>query len=445
MLVGRVSHWWESSSRTRTEKEQRNLTWDQFKMELTEKFFPQALRDYKEAEFLRLVQGDMEIFEYESKFEELSRYASHLVSTELMKAKRYERGLYPEIRQIVSSHDLTTFQEVVKKAQIVTYSEMKLIIQGQRNDFGKRKWQDKNKNSGQFKKRTLVGQSSNPPSQCSKCNKFHRVECLYGKYTCYKCGQPGHVVFSCPSIKKPEQEKKGKARVFALTHDEVAQNSEVIAGILSIFGIPVYVLIDSGATHLFISNECLAKINASCKNNDNVLEVSMPSEGTIDTDRIATGVQINFDGLMLEADLYVIKMRDFDIILGMDLLGKNRVTIVCFEKEVIFQRSGEEEFRFYGSKVKALPRVISALKAKSMLRKPDCQGYLVSLIGTSSQDKILNDVPILREYANMFPNDLPGIPLNRQVEFTIDLVPEATLVSKAPYRMAPKELQELKM
>ncbi|XP_022847556.1 uncharacterized protein LOC111370081 [Olea europaea var. sylvestris] len=379
-------------------------------MELTEKFFPQALRDYKEAEFLRLVQGDMEISEYESKFKELSQYAPHLVSTELMKAKHYKRGLRPEIKQIVSSHDLTTFQAVVKKAQIVTYSGVKLINQGQRNDFGKRKWQDKNKNSGQFKKQTIVGQSSNPPSQCPKCNKFHRGECLYGKYVCYKCGQPDHVVSSCPSIKKLEQEKKGKARVVSLTHDEAAQNPDVIAGILSISGTLVYVLIDSSTTHSFISNACLAKINASCKKNDNVLEVSMLSGGTIDTDRIATGVQINFDGLMLEANL-----------------------------------SGKEEFRFYGLKVKALPRVISALKAKSMLRKPNCQGYLVSLIATSSQDKTLDNVPIVQEYSDVFPDDLPGIPPDRQVEFTIDLIPEATPVSKAPYRMAPKELQELKM
>ncbi|XP_022870382.1 uncharacterized protein LOC111389675 [Olea europaea var. sylvestris] len=326
-------------------------------MELAEKFFPQALRDYKNAEFLRLVQGDMKIFEYESKFEKLSRYAPHLVSIELMKAKCYERGLCPEIKQI-----------------------------GQRNDFGKKKgWQNKNKNSGQFKKQTLVGQSSNPPSQCSKCNKLYKGKCLYGRYACYKCGQPGHVVSSCPSIKKLEQEKKGKVRVFALTHDEAAQNSDIIAGILFVSGTPVYVLIDSGATHSFISNACLARINASCKKNDSVLEVSMPSGLNIDTDKIAMGVQINFDGLTLVVDLLE-----------------------------------EEEFRFYGSKVKTLPRVISALRAKSMLRKPDCQEYL--------------------EYANVFPDNLPGVLPNRQVKFTIDLVPEATPVFKAPYQMAPKEL-----
>ncbi|XP_022859253.1 uncharacterized protein LOC111380023 [Olea europaea var. sylvestris] len=262
-----------------------------------------------------------------------------------------------------------------------------------------------------------AGQSSIPVSQCPKCNKFHQGECLYGKYLCYKCGQPSHMASSCPSIKKPKQEKKRKARVFALTHDEVAKNSDVIP----------------------------AKINASCHKNDSVLEVSMPSSGTIDMDRIDKGVQIDFDGLTLEANLYVIEMKDFDIILGMDWLGENRAMIVCFEKEVIFRRPGEEEFRFCGSKIKALPRVISALKAESMLRKADCQEYLVSITSTSTQEKVLGNVPIVREYVYVFPEDLPGTPHDRQVKFTIDLISGAIPVSKSLYRMSPKELQELKM
>ncbi|XP_022857607.1 uncharacterized protein LOC111378606 [Olea europaea var. sylvestris] len=169
--------------------------------------------------------------------------------------------------------------------------------------------------------------------------------------------------------------------------------------------------------------------------NDSVLEVSMPSGRIIYTDRIVKVVQIDFDGLTLKADLYVIEMKKFDIILGM----------VCFKKEVIFRRSGKEEFRFYRSRIRALPRIISALKAESMLRKADCQGYLVSLTSKSTQEKVLDDVPIVREYVDVFFEDLSSTPPDRQVEFTIDLIPGTSPMSKAPYRMTPKELQELKM
>ena len=57
----------------------------------------------------------------------------------------------------------------------------------------------------------------------------------------------------------------------------------------------------------------------------------------------------------------------------------------------------------------------------------------------------LEDIPIVRDFSGVFPNDLPGLPPNREVEFTVDLVPGTNPISKAPYRMAPIELKELKV
>lgn len=65
-------------------------------------------------------------------------------------------------------------------------------------------------------------------------------------------------------------------------------------------------------------------------------------------------------------------MKDFDIILGMDLLGYNHSTIQCHEKEVLFYRSGEEDFRFLEAKFDSLPRLLSALQADNMMRKESC-------------------------------------------------------------------------
>ncbi|GJS79366.1 hypothetical protein Tco_0729247 [Tanacetum coccineum] len=60
-----------------------------------------------------------------------------------------------------------------------------------------------------------------------------------------------------------------------------------------------------------------------------------------------------------------------------------------------------------------------------------------------SDEKRLEDIPVVREFLNFFPEDLPGIPPVRQVEFQIDLILEATPVARAPYRLAPSEMQEL--
>ena len=57
----------------------------------------------------------------------------------------------------------------------------------------------------------------------------------------------------------------------------------------------------------------------------------------------------------------------------------------------------------------------------------------------------MEDIPVVQEYPDVFPEDLPGVPPDREVEFTVDLVPDARPASKAPYRMAPSELRELKV
>ncbi|XP_022872137.1 uncharacterized protein LOC111391205 [Olea europaea var. sylvestris] len=93
MFVGAASHWWESVSCTRTEEQQRDLTWEQFKDEVMAKYFPQALRDFKESEFLQLRQGKLSLTDYERQLEQLSRYAPDLVDTEVKKIRRFKNGL----------------------------------------------------------------------------------------------------------------------------------------------------------------------------------------------------------------------------------------------------------------------------------------------------------------------------------------------------------------
>ena len=88
-------------------------------------------------------------------------------------------------------------------------------------------------------------------------------------------------------------------------------------------------------------------------------------------------------------------------------------------------------------------RMISALWASSLLRK-GCQGFLTYVVNEENDLK-LEDIPIVKDYSDVFPNDLLGLPPEREVEFTIDLAPETAPISKAPYRMAPMELKELKI
>jgi hypothetical protein len=119
-LAEDADHWWESYQRTRTEAQQLELTWEGFKELILQRYFPQSFRDQKETEFLELKQGSMSVVEYETKFNQLSRYAIHLVDTDIKKARRFERGLRPEIGGIMAGLGLTTYAEAIERAQAIS-------------------------------------------------------------------------------------------------------------------------------------------------------------------------------------------------------------------------------------------------------------------------------------------------------------------------------------
>nr|GEW69499.1 putative reverse transcriptase domain-containing protein [Tanacetum cinerariifolium] len=140
-------------------------------------------------------------------------------------------------------------------------------------------------------------------------------------------------------------------------------------------------------------------------------------------------------------------LGSFDVIVGMDWLAKYHALIVCDEKV----------FRIpYGDKVliirgdncdgKSKLNIISCTKTQKYIQK-GCQVYLAQVtskkVEDKSKEKRLEDVPIVREFPEVFPEDLPGLPAARQVEFQIELVPGAAHVAQAPYRLAPAEMQEL--
>ena len=124
-------------------------------------------------------------------------------------------------------------------------------------------------------------------------------------------------------------------------------------------------------------------------------------------------------------------------------LAAYHASVDCFRKEVMFQPLGEPEFQFKGSRMHVLPRVLLALRAKHLLQK-GYQGYLAYVMDTRKEVLKLDDIPVVREFPDVFPEDLPGIPIDKEIEFSIDLLPGTSPISKAPYRMAPTELKELR-
>ncbi|XP_052186125.1 uncharacterized protein LOC127797321 [Diospyros lotus] len=276
-----------------------------------------------------------------------------------------------------------------------------------------------------------------------------------GTRACYNCGEMGHVAKFCPNghLKKQQQQPyqqkpgnppKGQARVYALSRQEEDQDHNVFAGNILISRIPAYTLFDSGSTHSFISPKFASKLNAHVEHVSTPLGVTIPSGGIISMNHVVRTAKVEVKGNFLETTLYVLDMQEFDVILGMDWLSKHHATILCFEKEIVCKYPEGIELCLSMAETKHLPRVISALKAKKLLQSEGCIGFLMSVMVKGGKELTVNDVKVVKDFPEVFPDDLTEMPPEREVEFTINLVPDSTPISKAPYRMALKELHELK-
>ena len=103
-----------------------------------------------------------------------------------------------------------------------------------------------------------------------------------------------------------------------------------------------------------------------------------------------------------------------------------------------------KSFEFQGTSRSPIAPMISALRSRKLLDS-GCQGYLANIIDkTKERESLLEDVPIVREYLSVFPDDLPRLPPDREIEFCIELISETVPISRAPYRIAPAELKELR-
>ena len=118
------------------------------------------------------------------------------------------------------------------------------------------------------------------------------------------------------------------------------------------------------------------------------------------------------------------------MILGMDWLSANPILIDCREKKLLFPNSEEPELLTSQGVVKEL--------------QGGAQCYIIFTRLELEKEERTSVIPVRHEFEDVFPAEVPGLPRSREVEFSIDLVPETGPVSMAPYRMAPAELVELK-
>nr|GEW90955.1 putative reverse transcriptase domain-containing protein [Tanacetum cinerariifolium] len=201
------------------------------------------------------------------------------------------------------------------------------------------------------------------------------------------------------------------------------------------------------ADRSFVSTTFSALLDVTPSTLDTSYVVELADGRISETNIVLRGCTLGLLGHPFDIDLMPVELGSFDVNIGMDWLAKYHALIVCDEK-VVRIPYGDEVLIIRGDNcdVESKLNIISCTKTQKYIQK-GCQVYLAQVTSKKAEDKSdekrLEDVPIVREFLKVFPEDLPGLPPALQVEFQIDLVPGAAPVARAPYRLASAEMQEL--
>ncbi|GJT80206.1 putative reverse transcriptase domain-containing protein [Tanacetum coccineum] len=326
-----------------------------------------------------------------------------------------------------------TMQEAIKLANDLM--DQKGYTYAERQAKNKRKQEDNsrsNQNQQQpFKKNHAHANTVNGNNQRNQGTAQRGT-------TCFEYGAQGHFKKDCPKSKNSRnQVGNGNvvARAYIVGTAGINLNNNVITGTFLLNNRYASILFDTGADRSFVSNAFSSLIDIIPTTLDHDYDIELADGRIIRVNTIIRGCTLNFLNHPFIIDLMPIEIGSFDVIIGMDWLSKYQAIIVCSEK-IIRVPFGNEILIVRGNgsnnKYRSRLNIISCTKTLKYLLK-GCPIFLAHDTTKEAEDKSeekqLEDIPIVRDFLEVFLEDLPGIPPTRQVEFQIDLIPGAHLSS----------------
>ena len=231
-----------------------------------------------------------------------------------------------------------------------------------------------------------------------------------------------------------------QGRVYAVTPQAESTDQPIIQGTFLLSRLWARVLFDYGASHSFIAALVVIELGLEVETLEETLYVSSPLGIRARIGMICRGCELKISGTLLTVDLRIMDMSEFDVILGMDWLTAYRVVIDCERRRVTAYTQDGTRVVFQGDKHDILPQTVYESRCQRQLA-----GWLASL---TLEDEVRLDLDLPRvvcEYADVFPDELRGLPPHRDVDFDIELHLGTSPISMTPHRMAPVELEELRI
>ncbi|GKA91432.1 putative reverse transcriptase domain-containing protein [Tanacetum coccineum] len=478
-FVDKALTWWNSQIRTLSREVAVSMSWNDFKFMMIQEFCPSHEKQKLESELWNHAMVGAGHVAYTNRFHELARLVPHLVTPESRMIERYVYGLAPQIRRMVAATEPKTIQKAVQISEAVRKGSIKKVEK--RGNVGEpskdRSGRDDNKrtvnafattvnpvgreNTGTWPKCTTCNSYHAPGGPCCICFNCNRpghlaMDCrgVPGNVnpvnarnptvrTCYECGSTDHVRSACPRwIRAQEpgenrpnqiaannggqgrgnQGNQARGRAFMLGAKEARQDPNIVMGTFTLNNHFATTLFDSGADYSFVSTTFIPLLGLEPSDLGFKYEIKIASGQLVEIDKVIKGCKIEIEGHVFDIDLIPFGHGSFDVIIGMDWLSNYKTEIICHEKVVRIPLPDGKVLRVVGE-------------------RPDEKARL--LMSAKASDKKQEEIVVVRDFPEVFPDDLSGLPPIQEIKFRIELTPEATPVAKSPYRLAPSELEEL--
>ncbi|GJZ36325.1 putative reverse transcriptase domain-containing protein [Tanacetum coccineum] len=410
-----------------------------------------------------LVVRDTDVIGYNQRFQELALLCVRMFPEESDKIERYVGGLPDMIHGNIVASKPKTMQEAVEMA--TELMDKKVITIAERQTENKRKFentfrnnqrqQQQNKRQNTDRAYTTGTSEKNPyggsKPLCAKCNYLHDGPCAPKCHKCnkvghftrdcrsvgnannannqrgagsgqkptfFECKVQGHFKRECPKLKNNKNHRnqvgndRAPAKVYVVGHAGTNLNSNIVTSTFLLNNRYASILFDTGADRSFVSSQ----MDITPSTLDHYYDVELADGRIIGLNTILRGCTLNLLNHPFNINSMPVELGSFDVIIGIDWLAKYQAIIVCAEKIIQYMLKGCPLFLAH---------------------------VTINEVEDKSKKKRFEDVPIVRDFPEVFPKDLSGLPPTRQVEFQIDLVPGDAPVARAPYQLAPSEMKEL--
>jgi hypothetical protein len=446
--------WWQSYKKINPKVH--TMIWGDFVKLFREHHISNSVMKLKRQEFMSLQQRNLTVTEYLHKFTELSRYAPYEVDNDKKKQDAFLRGLDPELRTLFRTGVYPDFNTMVNRT--ITTAKNK---QDETQEKFEAKRAYPSEKTMKLQQPTFSGQKSynkvsyQAPTVSYKSlvaptkiqGSFQQQQTGGSQVTnpkaCFNCRETGHFIAKCPYKKETPsmfsnsvnglkqmtgithvapaktQPSFGKAKVNQVYAKEAEDAPRVVFGEFLVQSFLATILFDSGAAHSFISSYFIESHNIPIVALKRPLITKSPG-GHIPRYLGVINIHINLSVVVFPTSLVVLNSCGIDVILGMDWLTKYQGNIACVERTVTITNHRGKTITCH-IKPSLPDPAIHSLKVENP-----------------------KDVPIVKEYPDVFPKELSGMPPNREIEFVVDLAPGTAPITKRPYRMVAIKLAEFK-